>query len=472
MISIFGLSTEVSLILIACLLLACAFEFINGFHDTANAVATVIYTNSLPPVVAVVWSGFMNFLGVILGGTAVAMGIIKLLPPGVLAGQSDLQNLALVVALLLTAIVWNLGTWYLGLPCSSSHTLIGSILGVGLGYNIVEGASISAGVNWDKAEEIGLSLLISPFIGFMLTLLLVRLVKTFAYRPLLFRPADRTRQPPWYIRTILILTCTGVSFSHGSNDGQKGVGLVMLILVALAPVHFSLNADISPDQLRQALVRIHTYLDQAPEAALTEAEAQKREAALGALHRVDSVLGQPVGQEWTRLSAEALKNLRADLNGIHTFCQKVLIESNKAPQTQHAQIRDALNPLKKAFDYAPSWVVIMISISLGVGTMIGWKRIVKTIGERIGKEHLSYVQGASAEVTAAATIQLASATGLPVSTTQVLSSGVAGSMVGTGGAKNLQSGTVRNILIAWLLTFPVTMFLSALLFVVLRLWWS
>lgn len=470
MISLFGLPPETTLVLVVCLLLACAFEFINGFHDTANAVATVIYTNSLPPGVAVVWSGIMNFLGVMLGGTAVAMGIIKLLPPGVLAGQSDVQNLALIASLLLTAILWNLGTWYLGLPCSSSHTLIGSILGVGLGYNLVEGSDISAGVNWHKAEEIGLSLLISPFIGFVVSLLLVRLVKTFAYRPVLFRPADRTRQPPWYIRTILILTCTGVSFSHGSNDGQKGVGLVMLILVALVPARFALNPESSPQQVRQALASLHPFIDIPPASMLTESENKKRNDAMAALGQADSILAGIGG--WEDLSPEKLKDLRADLSAIHAFCSQVLIEGNKAPTDRHKDLRSLLAPLKSSFDYAPHWVVLMISLSLGVGTMIGWKRIVKTIGEKIGKEHLSYVQGASAEVTAAATIQFASATGLPVSTTQVLSSGVAGTMVGTGGTRNLQVGTVRNILIAWLLTLPVTVFLSALLFVVFRLWWG
>lgn len=466
--SLFGLSPEITLLLLACLLLACAFEFINGFHDTANAVATVIYTNSLPPTAAVVWSGLMNFLGVILGGTAVAMGIIKLLPPDVLSTQTDIQNLTLITALLLTAIIWNLGTWYFGIPCSSSHTLIGSILGVGLGYNLVEGSDISAGVNWYKAQEIGLSLLISPLIGFTFSLLLIRVVKTFAYRPVLFRPAERTRQPPWYIRAILILTCTGVSFSHGSNDGQKGVGLVMLILIALAPLHFSLNPEVAPDQLQPALSKLAPYVESLPPDVLSVNERAKKEKMLESLRRLR--INMPSQGQWHNLPPETVKSLRSELFTVHNFCQSVLIEANKAPVDQHPEIKKALKVLRTGFDYAPQWVVLMISLSLGIGTMIGWKRIVKTIGEKIGKEHLSYVQGASAEVTAAATIQLASATGLPVSTTQVLSSGVAGTMVGTGGLRNLQARTVRDILIAWLLTFPVTVFTSALLFVVLRLW--
>jgi len=466
MFSFFDLSTEASILLIVCLLCACAFEFINGFHDTANAVATVIYTNSLPPGIAVVWSGFMNFLGVILGGTAVAMGIIKLLPPGVLAGQSEMENLALILSLLSTAIVWNLGTWYLGIPCSSSHTLIGSILGVGLGFNLVEGSDIYAGVNWDKAGEIGLSLLISPLIGFGFSLILIRIFKTFAYKPLLFKPADRTRQPPWYIRTVLIITCTGVSFSHGSNDGQKGVGLVMLILIALVPLHFALNEKLPPQEIRQALSEIRPYIESTPPQILTADELAQQSKTLTALQQADSLVH--TRKTWRELPVEKTKSLRSDLYTITNYCQKILIERHKAPENQHVKIKKSLIPLKEGFDYAPFWVVVMISISLGIGTMIGWKRIVKTIGEKIGKEHLSYMQGASAEVTAAATIQLASATGLPVSTTQVLSSGVAGTMFGTGGVKNIQGNTVKSILIAWLLTLPVTIFTSALLFVLLR----
>jgi len=172
----FGLSIEMSLVLLLCLLAAAAFEFINGFHDTANAVATVIYTKSLKPTVAVIWSGIWNALGVFIGGIGVAMGILHLLPPTALTDQNIYHAVALVLALVVTAILWNLGTWYLGLPCSSSHTFIGSIFGVGLAYILLPGNNAAA-LNWTKVEEVGPSLLISPVIGFSLALLLMILLK-------------------------------------------------------------------------------------------------------------------------------------------------------------------------------------------------------------------------------------------------------------------------------------------------------
>ena len=233
------------LFLLVALGIALGFEAINGFHDTANAVATVIYTKSLRPNVAVVLSGFMNFLGVAVGGVAVAFSIVHLLPVDLLVKIDSGAGMAMVLALLIAAIIWNFGTWWMGIPSSSSHTLIGAIIGVGLMSSFLAG-NFGQGVNWKKAGEVGLSLLISPLIGFVLAGLLLIVFKTLVRAPALHQPPDGDKPPPWWVRGILILTCTGVSFAHGSNDGQKGIGLIMLILIGLVPATFAVNMDQTP----------------------------------------------------------------------------------------------------------------------------------------------------------------------------------------------------------------------------------
>ncbi|HEX3006120.1 MAG TPA: inorganic phosphate transporter [Bacteroidales bacterium] len=244
----FGLDPGLTLVLILCLLAACAFEFINGFHDTANAVATVIYTNSLKPMTAVIWSGICNFIGVYFGGIAVAMGIVHLLPNALLLDQSVSHIVALLSAVILTSILWNLGTWYFGLPCSSSHTLLGSIFGVGLAYSFISDTGVA--LNWGKVKDILLALLISPVIGFSLTMAMVALLKKVVKKKRkLFAEPSKKKAPPLGIRSLIILSSTFVSYTHGSNDGQKGVGLIMIILISLVPVHFALNHHKNPQEL-------------------------------------------------------------------------------------------------------------------------------------------------------------------------------------------------------------------------------
>src|SRR3978361_1514953 len=153
------------LLLLVALLIALGFEFVNGFHDTANAVATVIYTHSLPAEVAVMWSGMFNFLGVLFSTGAVAFGIVSLLPVELILQVGSGAGFAMVFALLIAAIIWNLGTWYFGLPASSSHTLIGSLIGVGVANAPVRGGGGTPGVDWGKATEIGYALLLSPLVG-------------------------------------------------------------------------------------------------------------------------------------------------------------------------------------------------------------------------------------------------------------------------------------------------------------------
>ncbi len=466
----FDLELSYSVLLIICLVAACTFEFVNGFHDTANAVATVIYTNSLKPWVAVIWSGFMNSMGVFYGGIAVAMGIVNLLPVETLIDQNLAHSISMVAALLLSAIFWNLLTWYFGIPCSSSHTLVGSILGVGIAYSFLPGVETAA-VNWVKAQEIGWALLISPLIGFSLTIILMYLLRVTtkgkSYGDDLFKEPKKNTPPPVWIRGTLLLTCTFVSFFHGQNDGQKGVGLIMLILIGIVPGYFALNASYDPSKLVDPLSKIESVIKTIDPAPLSEpdrkalAEANETNArirsSIGAVGNIDEI---PRGERFA--VRKDIIIMDRDLNAL------VKKEEARVSQADKKVLKDNLSAVRKVIDYSPGGVIVMISLSLGLGTMIGWKRIVKTIGEKIGKEHLSYAQGASAELVAATTIGLASSYGLPVSTTHVLSSGIAGSMVASKGVKNLQPDTVRNIIIAWCITLPVVVLMSGTLFLIFR----
>jgi inorganic phosphate transporter, PiT family len=452
-----GLSGNTSALLIFCVVAVCFFEAINGFHDTANAVATVIYTKTLPPVTAVIWSGCWNFLGAFLGGTAVAMGIVKLVPLNDLMAVPLSENMALVFAVLITAIFWNLGTWYIGLPNSSSHTLIGSLLGAGLAFWSVHGGK---GINWEKAQDIGLSLLISPLFGFSLAILLMFLLKTTIKKKTIFKEPDPEKAPPIWIRATLIGTCTLVSYFHGNNDGQKGVGLMLVVLMGFLPLQFAFNPDIKPAEMSGSVRKIETALLgdtlKTPEhTSSLKALAQSCEKSALLLDSVDTKRKESVFA--ARKSVQDLnKKLESTLEA--GFIQKETATVIKA------EVKQA----KKAYEYSPFWVVLIISVCLGAGTMVGWKRIVVTIGEKIGKTHLTYAQGASAELCAAATIGVSSWLGLPVSTTHVLSSGIAGTMVAQGGVSNLRRKTIRNIALAWILTLPVTMLMGAALFYCFR----
>src|SRR5262249_18705653 len=240
------------LLLGVALLVALGFEFVNGFHDTANAVATVIYTNSLPPHLAVVWSGICNFSGVLWSSGAVAFSILSLLPVELILQVGSEAGFAMVFALLIAAIIWNCGTWYLGLPASSSHTLIGSVIGVGVANQLMAAAGHStSGVDWNQALTIGKSLLLSPLVGFGAAALLILAMKALIRAPELYQAPKGNQPPPWWIRGLLILTCTGVSFFHGSNDGQKGMGLIMLILIGTVPTAYALNRAMPDGQVTE-----------------------------------------------------------------------------------------------------------------------------------------------------------------------------------------------------------------------------
>ena len=466
----FDLDTGYTLLLLICLLAACLFEFVNGFHDTANAVATVIYTNTLKPWIAVVWSGTWNFLGVLLGGISVAMGIVNLLPVETLVDQNIAHSLGMVLALLITAIFWNLLTWFFGIPCSSSHTLIGSILGVGLAYSILPEATGDA-VNWSKAQEIGLSLLVSPLVGFSITIILMYFLRVMTRKtPMedtLFKEPKKNQPPPFWVRSILFLTCTMVSFSHGQNDGQKGVGLIMLVLIGIVPSYFALDRNFDPSAMPASVQKIEQVISSIDSATLSSFDKKR----LADTKAMNDQLKQTFSSVSTvdNIQKEKKFEIRKDImlidRNINSLIKK---EEVRLSESDKSTLKSELKKMRKITDYSPRWVIVLISLSLGLGTMIGWKRIVKTIGEKIGKEHLTYAQGASAELVASLTIGLSTKFGWPVSTTHVLSSGIAGSMVASKGVKNLQHDTVRNILLAWFLTLPVVVLMGGTLFLLLR----
>jgi phosphate/sulfate permease len=467
----FGLENDVFFLLFFALFAACVFEFINGFHDTANAVATVIYTHSLKPTQAVVYSGILNFIGVITGGVGVGMSIVNLLPVELLIDQNVYHSLAMVMAMLFSAIIWNFGTWYFGLPSSSSHTLIGAIMGVGLGYALLpENQTGAAAINWDKVKDIFTGLLMAPVLGFALAIFLMFILRRTVnknVRDQIFSEPKKNQAPPNWIRGTLITTCGLVSFFHGKNDGQKGIGLMMLILIGVLPSYFAITSakklkDIQPD-----LVKIETIVNKIDTSGLGVSEMKHIKDIKSNITFLHPVVNQTSADTSSKL------HLRGAILKVASNAKKLLTDESVS---MSAADRETLTNLatkeekgiRRATDFAPFWVIMLISLSLGLGTMIGWKRIVVTVGEKIGKSHLTYAQGASAELVAAVTIGLASGFKLPVSTTHTLSSGIAGSMVASKGIKNLQAGTIKNIAIAWVLTLPVSMMLSAGLFLLFR----
>ncbi|QJP15467.1 inorganic phosphate transporter [Starkeya sp. ORNL1] len=466
------------------LLIALGFEFVNGFHDTANAVATVIYTHSMPAELAVIWSGFFNFLGVLTASGAVAFGIISLLPVELILQVGSGAGLAMVFALLVAAILWNLGTWYLGLPASSSHTLIGSIIGVGLANQFLAPAgSATSGVDWSQATNVGLSLLISPIVGFVGAGLLLLAMKLVIRNKQLYEAPKGAAPPPLWIRSLLIFTCTGVSFAHGSNDGQKGMGLIMLILIGVVPTAFALNRTPDINYLEQyktasaAVVQTLTKYEK-PDVTVTDPKAVVGAAVRTkswsddttvALEKFIAATDATIAPYPTveQLPTDLVANTRNDIYLIGEALK--LIDKKKLLPMDTADLKvvtDYHAAVDNATKFIPLWVKVAIALALGLGTMVGWKRIVITVGEKIGKTHLTYGQGAAAELVAMVTIGGADYLGLPVSTTHVLSSGVAGTMAAN--RSGLQWSTVRNLALAWVLTLPAAMALSFTLFVVFR----
>jgi PiT family inorganic phosphate transporter len=461
------------------LTIALGFEFVNGFHDTANAVATVIYTHSLEPHIAVVWSGVWNFIGVLSSSGLVAFGIISLLPVELILQVGSGAGFSMVFALLTAAILWNLGTWYFGLPASSSHTMVGSIIGVGIANQLMSPHTGTSGVDWGQAINVGKTLLISPLVGFFVAFLFLTIAKLVLKNPKLYAAPEGNEPPPFWIRGLLVLTCTGVSFAHGSNDGQKGMGLIMLILVGTVPTAYALNHAITESQTaefatisRQTVDTLHQYVS--PSAVIGEPRREveeyvrTREFTPNTMLALQQIVGD-LGNEATiykvlkDVPQTMMPNFRNDMY-ITSEALRLMKSSGKPAFTAADQM--VLDTYKKHVDAAtkfiPTWVKVAVAMALGLGTMIGWKRIVVTVGEKIGKQHLTYAQGAAAEITAMLTIGGADYLGMPVSTTHVLSSGVAGTMAANH--SGLQWSTVRSLALAWVLTLPMAIILSSSLY--------
>ncbi len=465
------------------MLIALGFEFVNGFHDTANAVATVIYTHALPAQVAVIWSGCWNLIGVLVSSGAVAFGIVSLLPVELILQVGSSAGYAMVFALLIAAIIWNLGTWFLGIPASSSHTLIGSIVGVGVANALMRGQDGTSGVDWDQVTKIGEALLFSPLFGFGLSALLLLVMKAVIKAPELYTAPTTNAPPTPWIRGLLVLTCTLVSFFHGSNDGQKGMGLIMLILIGVAPTAYALNrappaghadAFIAAAQNASKIVEAHGAgynIIGDPRPAVTDyIHAHKiSEGTYPSLAVLVKQISDSV-KEYGSVAKTPLDKVQNVRNDMYLASEAMRVLAKDKENELSADEKKQLGEFKKQLDYStkfiPLWVKVCVAIALGLGTMVGWKRIVVTVGEKIGKTHLTYGQGAAAEIIAAATIGAADGLGLPVSTTHVLSSGVAGTMVANG--SGMQWSTVRSIALAWVLTLPAAMLLSGFLFVVFR----
>jgi PiT family inorganic phosphate transporter len=471
------------LLLGVAMVIALGFEFVNGFHDTANAVATVIYTHSLKPQIAVVWSGLLNLLGVLTSAGAVAFGIVSLLPVELIMQVGSGAGFAMVFALLISAIIWNLGTWSLGLPASSSHTLIGSIVGVGVANALMRGQDGTSGVEWGQVTNIGYSLLLSPLFGFIFSALLLLVMKFAVRKPALYTAPTTASPPPLWIRALLVFTCSGVSFFHGSNDGQKGMGLIMLILIGVAPTAYALNralpdshvpAFVSASQAASKIVDAHGAgyaIIGDPRPAVTDyVHAHKiSEGTYPSLSVLVKQIADEVQQygSLAKTPADKVQNVRNDMYLASEALRN--LAKDKEAELKPEEI-STINAYKKQLDlstkFIPIWVKIVVAIALGLGTMVGWKRIVVTVGEKIGKTHLTYGQGASAEIIAMATIGVADGLGLPVSTTHVLSSGVAGTMLANG--SGIQWSTLRNIALGWVLTLPAAILLSGVLYFVFR----
>src|SRR5271156_2216911 len=461
------------------LFIALGFEFVNGFHDTANAVATVIYTHSLEPHIAVVWSGMWNLIGVLTSSGAVAYTILTLLPVELVLQVGKGAGFAMVFALLIAAIIWNLSTWWLGLPASSSHTLIGSIIGVGVANQLMGVKTGTSGVDWGQAVGVFKALLFSPVVGFVFSALLLLLLKLLVKKPELYESPKGDTPPPLWIRGLLVLTCTGVSFGHGSNDGQKGMGLIMLILIGTVPTAYALNHAVGYSQVQdfvavsnEAANVLSKYVS--PDAVMGDARSDLTDYIRTKQFNANTMLAArqmmvEIRDEVTEyktlagIPANQQQNTRNDMYVVDEALRLMAKSGNpKFTSAENAVLANYKKHLDLSTKFIPPWVKVAVALALGMGTMIGWKRIVVTVGEKIGKEHLTYAQGASAEIVAAITIIAADQYHLPVSTTHVLSSGVAGTMVANG--SGLQWSTIRNIAMAWVCTLPAAALLSAGLF--------
>jgi PiT family inorganic phosphate transporter len=455
-------------LLIFCFVMVVMFEATNGFHDAANAVATVIYTKSLSPGQAIVLSGVLNFLGVLLGGIAVAYALVELIPAEVLSPPNGGPAVGMLVALFVAALFWNIGTWWLALPNSSSHCLIGSLIGVAVGNAFVRSRSLADGVHWPQLWKVLEALALSPVLGFALAGLLYFICRKTLHDENLYKPVG-DKPPIWWMRGILVLTCSGVSFSHGTNDGQKSIGLIMLTIIGLFPASYALNPEASrsldqlPALLSQAEPLVSKYGDDEKETALDAAHSI--EQRMGASPAAAASSAQPASPAAPHAQSKQQKSgVRDDVYRVISELRRAE-ESKSISASEKKQAQHLSKELGSYVEYAPFWVRMLSALCLGIGTMIGYKRIVKTLGERLGNVHLTPAQGAAAELVSALLIGTAGFTGLPVSTTHIVTSGIGGTMVASGAG--LRDAMIRRIVLAWVLTLPATILVAGGLYYML-----
>ena len=477
----------ISLLLLS-LGIALFYEMINGFHDTANAVAMIIYTNSMKATYSVIMAGIMNFIGVILGGIGVAYVIVHLLPLDIMVSSDQNATLVMIFSLLISAVVWNFGTWYFGLPVSSSHSLIGSIVGVSVAFGMMHGFSFSQSLNWEVVYKILTALAISPLVGFGFAFLIMKLSRIIVKNPKYFRTPTtsenglRKKKPNFWMRTGIIATGAGVSFAHGSNDGQKGIGLIMIILIGILPTYYALNMEAHQYKIMQtrdaASNLAKFYADNNDN--LTKLVNEKR--LISALKIENTIAECDVNQVYNTTLEISTK-----LDGLKSYSElssddrwkmhtAVLCSDNFFGQAEKAYksidkdksdyIADQRKQMITSTEYVPYWVIIAVAFMIGIGTMIGYKRVVHTIGEKIGSKPINHMQGAVSQAMAMVTILLANFAHAPVSATHIVSSSVAGTMVAEPDG-SVQKKTVNTILLAWLFTLPITALMGAGIYVCL-----
>ena len=470
------------------LVLVLLYEAINGFHDTANAIAIVIYTRTMSVYHAVMMAGIFNFLGVLFGGLSVAYTIIHILPIDLLLDVGSTYGLSVVFSILLSCIIWNFGTWYIGLPTSSSHTLIGSIIGINIINSWMNAKSIVDGLNISIIINIFLSLILSPIISLFIASCFIFFLRRYwnntkKQARIHMTPANRERidgkkKPPFWTRIAIIISAVGVSYSHGANDGQKGIGLVMLALIGIIPGKFSVNMNASNYEItrtRDAIYHFQQYCLQHTKLIKNNFQMHKNKKKIFSSHtelfhgniiNTDKIIQQAQNllnnlHNYNQLSENQRSKMRCILLCISDMVDKVIKKPNILLKNK-LFLLNLKKDLLKTIEYAPIFVILIIALALSLGTMIGWRNVVITISNKIGKKDMSYAHGISAQITAATSIGIASYSGIPISTTHILSSAVAGAMLADG--CGVQISTIKNIIMAWILTFPICAILSAYIY--------
>lgn len=432
-------------------------EACNGFHDVGGAIVAVIYSNALKPLQAVLMAASLNFIGVLVGGTAVAFSMVNLLPPGMVAGIDTLPEVSFFLALILSAVIWNLTTWYFGIPNSTTHTYIGAIMGVSFAHALVQNAGVLEGVNWHLGEHVMLALLLSPVLAFVLGLGVYALMKRLVRSEALFKPHDPHGRPPGPVKGLLIAGSAGISLMHGTNDGQKSIGLMLLVLIGIGPALFGIDRQASPETLRaaeQAIQSIEQVTRDAaaampaddPNRAVVEDAMKRAGQAKTLFGNIASLNDMPddqvraLRQELVFLKREAsVLSKRGAASGVITPAQA----------TQLKQDKEALAPL---LENVPFWLIVLSAACLGIGTAFGYRRIVRTLAEQMASEPMNAAHGTAAQLTTILSIGAADLTGMPVSTSQLNASGIAGAMKASGAT--LQGSTLQKIILTWLVTLP------------------